>query len=69
MSTVKHVEDFFKHLLSQALTKDHDKKKMPRVKVTKCIGLVMATKGEMLDRHLEESWKPQVFWLIKESII
>ena len=37
----------FKYLLSQALslTKDHDKKKMPRVKATKCIGLVMATKG------------------------
>ena len=27
------------------ILKDHDKKKMPRVKVTKCIRLVMATKG------------------------
>ena len=27
------------------ILKDHDKRKMPRVKVTKCIGLVMATKG------------------------
>ena len=27
------------------ILEDHDKKKMPRVKVTKCLGLVMATKG------------------------